>query len=130
MYIHGVQYLTNLRIYHDVKEYMIYNVYNHQEYVDELMGIIKSKIDCIDIDFDTMRYQININIKKTTMRRAKGYKASSMYYYGIINSVFDEFFHRHPEITRQIEQWVYNISFYNLCQINCIGDKSISIVLM
>ena len=129
-------FATDLKIYQSLRDYMIYNVYRNMDYVNEIMNIIAQKIDCLDISFDSMRYEINVNIKKTTMRRAKGYKASSMYYYGIMNSVFKDFFERHPEIFMQAQQYVNadlsimdESKFDNICQVYCIGDKAVTIRL-
>lgn len=136
MYIYGIPYRTDLKLYHSLRDYMLYNVYPRENCIEDIMKLISSKIDCLDIWFDTMRYEININIKKTTMRRAKGYKASSMYYYGIMNSVFKDFFELHPEFINPINTYVGidlttfdESKFDNLCQINCIGDKNVNIKL-
>lgn len=136
MYIYGIPYPTDLKIYHSLRDYMVFNVYNHEEYINAIINLISNKIDCLDIGFDTMRYEININIKKTTMRRAKGYKASSMYYYGIMNSVFKDFFELYPNIAANVRAFAgidlsnFDASKYdNLCQINCIGDKIVTIKL-
>ena len=140
MYINGLGYTisTTLKLYQSIRDYMVYNIYSRMEYVNEIMNIIGSKIDCLDISFDSMRYEINISIKKTTMRRAKGYKASSMYYYGVINSVFKEFLNNHPEIFVQIKECVNgcdnintadDCNYDNICQVYCIGDKAVNIKL-
>ena len=136
MYVNGISYPTNLVMYQSLRDYMILNVYCRQDCVQDIMNLIANKIDCLDINFDSMRYEININIKKTTMRRAKGYKASSMYYYGIINSVFRDFFEIHPEFKAAaqactgIDLLNFDESkFDNICQIHCIGDKAVIIKL-
>lgn len=134
MYVNNSNYSVNLKMYHSLRDYMIFNIYPREEMIKEIISLIESKIDCLGISFDTMRYEINISIKKTTMRRAKGYKASSMYYYGVMNSVFKDFFTNHPEIINKVNMYVQdNINnfnaFNNICQIVCIGDRSVTVKL-
>ena len=138
MYIHNTYYpySADLKNYQSIREYMTFNVYNHIELVNEIMNLISSKIDCLDIAFDPSMFEININIKKTTMRRAKGYKVSCMYYYGLMNAVYKEFFNNHPEIIQLINKSIginlYDFDeskFDNICQFYCIGDKSVKIRL-
>lgn len=136
MYINNQNFYTaNLKYYQNIRDYMVLNMYPRPGVVDEIINLISSKIDCLDISFDSMRYEINIAIKKTTMRRAKGYKASTMYYYGIMNSVFRDFFTNHPEYFTHMKLNVNGIgedsiiNFDNICQVNCIGDKYVTIKL-
>ena len=136
MYINSVYYKIDLNIYHSLREFMLYNVYNHIEYINEIMNLISSKIDVIDISFDSMRFEININIRKTTLKKAKGHNEYYVYYYTIMNDVFKDFFERHPEIVNAIERTTsinlnsFNSNqFDNICQIYCIGDKTVSIKL-
>ena len=137
MYINNVNYSTDLNTCQSLRSFMMSNVYNNIENINFIMNSIASKIDCLDIIFDPTRFEISINIKKTTMRRAKGYKADSMYYYGIVNSVFKEFFANHPTIANSVSQIgieLYNgdnasTNFSSICQVYCIGDKSVVIKL-
>lgn len=133
MYIQEKYYATNLSAYHSLRDYMMLNVYSNQFFIDKIVELIRNRIDCISITYDANRYAICINIKKTTMRRAKGYEASSMYYYGIMNSVFKDFFTMHPDIVNNAIKHsgnaVADMHYENLCQVYCIGDKSVEIRL-
>lgn len=133
MYIHGTPYETPLDKYHKLREFLLTNVYTNIDNVNIIMNLIGSKIDCLDITYDAARFTICINIKKTTMRRAKGYKASSMYYYGIMNSVFNEFFNSNPYIktaaTNYIGSLITAMEYNNLINVYCIGDKAVEIRL-
>ena len=133
MYIHETQYNTPLNKYHKLREFMLTQVYSNIGNVQYIMNLILSKIDCLDIEYDSTRFTICINIKKTTMRRAKGYKASSMYYYGIMNSVFTDFFNNNPYIAAGAMNWVgspiNDMEYSNLINVYCIGDKAVEIRL-
>ena len=136
MYIKDHYYNTNLMLYHNLRDYMLFNVYNRIDCINEIMDLISSKIDVIDISYSSTRMEITVNIKKTTLRKAKGYEASTIYYYGIMNEVFKNFFERHPEIVNNISRFceinlqnLNDIQFTNICQLFCIGDKTVSIRL-
>ena len=133
MYIHGTAYETPLNRYHKLREFMLTQIYSNMDNIQYIMNLIGSKIDCLDITYDAARFTICINIKKTTMRRAKGYKASSMYYYGIMNSVFTEFFNNNPYIAAAAKNWVgapiNDMEYNNLINVYCIGDKAVEIRL-
>ena len=133
MYIHETQYNTPLNKYHKLREFMLTQVYSNMDNVQYIMNLIGSKIDCLDITYDAARFTICINIKKTTMRRAKGYKASSMYYYGIMNSVFTDFFNNNPHIAVAAKNWISSpindMEYNNLINVYCIGDKAVEIRL-
>ena len=133
MYIQGMPYETQLSKYHKLREFLLTQVYSNIDNVNTIMNLIGSKIDCLDIVYDAARFTICINIKKTTMRRAKGYKASSMYYYGIMNSVFTEFFNNNQYIKAAATNWVgtpiTDMDYNNLINVYCIGDKAVEIRL-
>jgi hypothetical protein len=98
------------------------------------MSLITSKIDCSDIKFDYMRYEITFTIQKSTMRRVKGYEAKATYYYEVMKSVFWDFFKKYPEIVNNINRYtgIYLTDpsvLDNICQVQCIGDKVVVIKL-
>ena len=133
MYINQQNYATDFNAYYRLRDFMIKNVYSNIDNINTIINMISSKIDCLDISYDTSRFTICINIKKTTMRRAKGYNASSIYYYGIMNSVFTDFFNSNQNITIAAINWVGSpineMKFENICQVYCIGDKAVEIRL-
>lgn len=133
MYIEGMPYETPLSKYHKLREFLLTRVYSNIGNVQYIMDLIGSKIDCLDISYDATRFTICINIKKTTMRRAKGYKASSIYYYGVMNSVFNDFFTNNPYITAAANNWIgtsiTDMKYENLINVYCIGDKAVEIRL-
>lgn len=133
MYFGGKNYLVNLAPCMQLKDFMVYKVYNKDpKYIEMIANLIGSKIDCLEIKTDPIICTIDIEIKKTTMRRAKGYNASSMYYYGIMQSVFKEFFDQNPELVNFIKNTT-NLDPYanlsNLYHVYCIGDKYVRILL-
>lgn len=133
MYINNQNYATDLQAYYKLRDFMMRNVYNSMDNINTIMNLIASKIDCLDISYDATRFTICINIKKTTMRRAKGYNASSMYYYGVMNSVLSEFLNSNPSIINALNHWlnspINGINLENICQVYCIGDKTVEIRL-
>ena len=133
MYINNQNYPTSFNSYYKLRELMMTNVYNSIGNINTIINLIASKIDCLDISYDATRFTICINIKKTTMRRTKGYNASSMYYYGVMNSVFTDFLSSNPVINTAAECWIgssiHGMNFENICQVYCIGDKAVEIRL-
>jgi len=133
MYVNDVNYRTDLVQLQYLREAMR-SMMSNPEMNQGILNLIASKIDCLDIGYDPANFKIDILIKKTTMRRAKGYKASSMYYYGVMNSVFAEYFERHPQVLPILQSQtgmdvsgIATSGFNSLCEIYCIGDKAVTI---
>lgn len=133
MYINEQNFATNFDAYYKLRDFMIHQIYNNMDNINTIINLISSKIDCLDINYDATRFTICISIKKTTMRKAKGYNASSIYYYGVMNSVFSDFFNSNPYIIAAASNWVgspiHGMKFENICQVYCIGDKAVEIRL-
>lgn len=136
MYINSISYMADLIMRQQFKKAMQNTIY--PKYLGEIGNLINNKVDCLDVvcqQCPPYFFEIRITIKKTTMRRCKGYSADSLYYYNLMNEVFDEFFTNNPEAARSISaiyglsvEWLYH-NFTGLCDVNCIGDKLVTIRL-
>lgn len=136
MYINSISYMADLIMRQQFKKAMQNTIY--PKYLGEIGNLINGKVDCLDVvcqQCPPYFFEIRITIKKTTMRRCKGYSADSLYYYSLMNEVFDEFFTNNPEAARSISaiyglsvEWLYH-NFTGLCDVNCIGDKLVTIRL-
>ena len=136
MYINSIAYMADIIMRQKFKQAMRDAIY--PKYLGEIGNLINGKVDCLDVTCQQCPpnfFEIRITIKKTTMRRCKGYSADSMYYYNIMNEVFNQFFIFNPEAARIIS--CYNglsvndlrANFTSLCDIYCIGDKLVIIKL-
>lgn len=116
--------------------------YNDSNYILELLEIIRNIFDPISIEFDGTKYAYYIKIKKTSMRKLKGFAhVPEFYYTNFINKIISAFICNHmSDITRSLT----NISDPNyfmvrllndayamasLCNVTCISDNILIIKL-
>lgn len=135
MYIQNVNYRTQIDALQKAR-YIMIAIMANPTYRQTILDLIANKVDCLGIYYDEDRHEINITVKKTTMKRAKGYKPNTMYYYGIMSMVFGDFFANNPDIIMQMQMNtgidLYGITSQNFtglsfCEVYCIGDKSVNI---
>lgn len=136
MYINNVNYRTRLDVLQNARAVMI-TIMSNPINSQAILDLISSKLDCLGIYYDNDRHEINITVKKTNMKKIKDYKPNTIYYYGIMGTVFSEFFASNPNLIRQICMEtglnligiddVQSFTGLSLCEIYCIGDKSVNI---
>lgn len=136
MYINNVNYRTRLDLLQNARLVMI-TIMSNPVNSQAILDLISSKIDCLGIYYDPDRHEINITVKKTNMKKVKDYRPNTIYYYGIMGMVFSDFFAANPDLIRQIctetglnligIDSVQSFTGLSLCEIYCIGDKSVNI---
>lgn len=154
MYINNLNY-NNTSTLHTgliVKRILIENFYGRREYIDSLCESITKFIDCISIDFDEIKYEFIIKIKKTAMRSRKNnfINNSNYYYTAIMINIFRDFLLNHkveflsivkrdyPDLIiyddidgyeNLFNQFIDTFSLNNLANITCYFDNIVSIKL-
>lgn len=105
MYINNVAYETP--IMHpslSTRAVLFEKFYSNMYYINSLRESISKFIDCNTIEFDSVNFQFNIKIKKTSMRAKKVITCNnSIYYRSILTDIFNDFISKHKdEIIRSL----------------------------
>ena len=105
-------------------------------YINSLRESISKFIDCNTIEFDSVNFQFNIKIKKTSMRAKKVITCNnSIYYRSILTDIFNDFISKHKdEIIRSLRsKGIYTsdedyqaayVSIINSFNLSTIGNVS------
>lgn len=109
---------------------------NHHFYVNQtilldLMEVMRSTIDPVSIEFDSMSFSFIVKIKKTNMKKNKGFNNTPEYYYNnFIIPVFQKFIYSHyADIIRHTDPNMLNNVFanpsvlLNICHVTCLSDN-------
>lgn len=145
MFIGSTQYQTNLVDVNTVRYLLCTNFYCKHDMIASLKEIIYRNIDCLGIEFSVVDYSYIVKIKKTAMRKFKGFDHNPSYYYqAIIPKIFKEYLstheqaviqalrHAHPDKDPyQVLQYIYSNEaiMANLCHVTCISDNTLVIKL-
>lgn len=145
MFIGSNQYQTNLVDVNSVRYLLCTNFYCKHNMIDSLKEIICRNIECLGVEFSVVDYSFIIKIKKTAMRRLRGFDHNPSYYYQtIIPKIFKEYIstyeqvvlqalrHAHPDKDPyQVLQYIYSNEaiMANLCHVTCISDNTLVIKL-
>lgn len=134
MIVNNNNYYTNLANLNKMRYILFTNFFNRNECIQELTGYISTNIDNLSIDYDAIQYQFIIKIKKTGMRKIRGFHHASEFYYNqIIPNIFRSFIqNHHTELCSffggTIPEEVYtNLS--NFCHVSCLADNILVIKL-
>ena len=116
--------------------------YSNSNYILELLEIIRNIFDPISIEFDSTKYAYYIKIKKTSMRKLKGFAhVPEFYYTNFINQIISAFICNHMcDITRSLtnipDTNCFMVRLLNdayamasLCNVTCISDNILIIKL-
>lgn len=145
MFIGGNQYQTNLVDVNSVRYLLCTNFYSNPNMIASLEEIIRRNIECLGIEFSAADFSYIVKIKKTAMRKFRGFDHNPSYYYqAIIPKIFKEYIstheqfvlqalrHAHPDKNPyQVLQYIYSneVIMANLCHVTCISDNTLVIKL-
>ena len=144
MFIENTQYQVDLATVNNIRYILCTNIYCNPTTIASLEEIIRRNIDCLGIEFSTENFSFMVKIKKTAMRKIKGFNHTPNFYYQTISKIFTEFIStyeqnilqaikiKHPDVDPyQMLQYVYNNQaiMANLCHVTCISDNTIIIKL-
>lgn len=144
MFIGNNQYQTDLGTINHIRCILFSNFYNDPNKIESLKEIISRNIECLGIEFSPAEFAFTIRIKKTAMRKLKGFDHNPNYYYQTVSKIFSEFISAHEynilmglKITHpdndphQMLQYIYNNRsiMANLCYVTCISDNTLVIKL-
>lgn len=106
----------------------------YPNFISELINDIANSIDLFNIEVSD-NFNINIKIKKTSIKKFENYEHNSSYYYGILNNIIFRFLMNHifeiksilrnNELSDLINMDNINL-FYN---ITVLGDNIIHVYL-
>jgi len=136
----------NMNIVHHIRYILFKYFYSNPVYIEQLNQIINRNIDCLSVEYDNLAYTFTIKIKKTSMRKIRGFNHDSMFYYHLIPGIFKEFVDANIVPIRQylkervgndevaISQYINNLysdiyCLNNICGISCLGDNILLIKL-
>lgn len=147
MIINDTNYRVDLTYIDNIK-YLIFtnlffsNLYENNTYIQDLTEIISKHIDCLSIDFSKTNYMFIIKIKKTSMKKIRGFSHEPNFYYQIISEIFDEFIHKNENVILSILsqnysdperalQYLYSNTYIlaNFCHVSSITDNMLTIKL-
>lgn len=125
----------------DIRYLLFTNFYSNPLYIESLRNIICRHIECLNIEYDPIRYTFTIKIKKTSMRKLNGFNHESNFYHTIIGQIFYEFINTHQtDVIRVLgqkyenpikvlERIVNTPIMANLCLVSCFADNIICLKL-
>lgn len=145
MFIGSTQYQTNLVDVNTMRYLLCTNFYCDPNMIANLKEIICRNIECLGIEFSITDYSYIVKIKKTVMRKLKGFDHNPSYYYQtIIPKIFKEYISTHEHIILQALRNMYpdkdpyqvlrhiysnEAIMANLCHVTCISDNTLVIKL-
>lgn len=111
--------------------------YNNQSILVDLIETIRNTIDPVSVEFDILSYSLFIKIKKTAMKKNKGFANTPEFYYNnFIIPVFSEFIKSHyTDIAMKTDPDMLTMVLsnpsvlLNICHITCISDNMLIIKL-
>lgn len=142
MFIENRQYRTdNLSVINDLRR-ILFSLYGNVSNIENLENIISRNIECIDIEFSFCDFSFIVKIKKTAMKKIRGFKHTPEFYYQIISNIFKEFVSSHEQEILQALRIQYTDPYSvlqilyahhsimaNLCHVTCIHDNILLIKL-
>ena len=127
-----------------VFRHCIFNLFQNNNYIQQLKDIISRHIDCLEIRYDQCTFTFYIKIKKTAMRKCHGFNHDPIFYYSKIQDIYKEFISCNenyiiPAVTQElhmtspneVSRLIYERSpmLANLCHVSCISDNVVVIRL-
>ena len=114
-----------------------HHLYGNQLIILDLMDIIRTTIDPVSIEFDVATYSFFIKIKKTNMKKNKGFTNIPEFYYGnFIIPVFLEFIQTHyNDIVNLRDPFMTDMvisnpsALINICHVTCLSDNMVVVKL-
>ena len=134
MYIEGQLYQYHLSKINEIRFILFKTLYPDMNCIEELKQCIANNIETLSIDFDPSDFSFTVKIKKTAMRRIKGFNHSPIFYYSLINNVFVQFINENKERIRaqypNIGELTTETSlFHYLATISCFDDNIVIVKL-
>ena len=116
---------------------MCAHIYGNHNNIIELMESIRKSIDPVSIEFDSGTYAFYIKIKKTNMKRYKGFSNIPEFYYShFIIPVFFEFISNHYNELLALSDkalldntLINQTPLINICHVTCISDNMVIVKL-
>lgn len=135
-------YPTNLINIGSIRYTFFTDFYSNKDYIGDLTEIIGKHIECLSIDYSDTSFCYTLRIKKTAMRKHRGFKHDPIFYYPTIQAIFSEFVNKHKDavlkalanVTPYPDLVLYYLNNHpelltNLGRVSCIADNIIIINL-
>lgn len=146
MNVNNKQYNINLTSINTLRYLLFTNFYSDRNYIDQMLNIIQTNIECLDINFDPQFFTVTVKIKKTAMRKMPKFKHEPNYYYMPIQNIFKQFIQANEVLVRTYlsrtlgddmtaAQSYLNYLYAtpsilaNLCHVSCMADNILVIKL-
>lgn len=146
MNVNNKQYDINLTSINTLRYLLFTNFYSDRNYIDQMLNIIQTNIECLDINFDPQFFTVTVKIKKTAMRKMPKFKHEPNYYYMPIQNIFKQFIQANEVLVRTYlsrtlgddmtaAQSYLNYLYAtpsilaNLCHVSCMADNILVIKL-
>lgn len=146
MNVNNKQYDINLTSINTLRYLLFTNFYSDRNYIDQMLNIIQTNIECLDINFDPQFFTVTVKIKKTAMRKMPKFKHEPNYYYMPIQNIFKQFIQANEVLVRAYlsrtlgddmtaAQSYLNYLYAtpsilaNLCHVSCMADNILVIKL-
>ena len=144
MFIDNTQYQTNLVDVNNIRYLLCVNFYSNPNMITNLAEIIRRNIECLSLEFSAEDFSFMIKIKKTAMRKLKGFEHNPSYYYQTIAKIFKEYISNNEQVILHalkcsipdkdpymILRYIYDNQdiMANLCHVTCIFDNTLIIKL-
>lgn len=82
---------------------MLHNeFYVNEGVILDLIEMIKNQFEIFNIGYNPLSKELQIKIKKTTMKKMSCYECTPNYYYTILNPIFLQFFKKHQNVLYDI----------------------------
>lgn len=131
-----------ISIVYNFRCFMHHYIYSDTNMINNLKDIILNEIPCITINYNEMQKSFTLKIKKSSLRKIKGYNHETLFYKMVVNNVMHKFltfnkniiYNKMISIYRDQSQNLYNFidsedMAANLCRIECYNDNLIKITL-
>ena len=136
----------NMNIVHHIRYILFKYFYSNPVYIEQLNQIINKNIDCLSVEYDNLNYTFTIKIKKTSMRKIRGFSHDPIFYYHLLPGIFKEFINNNISLieyylTERVSNDKTTINhcmnnlysdiycLNNICGISCLGDNILLIKL-
>ena len=131
-----------ISIVYNFKCFMHHYIYSNKNMIDNLKDIIINEIPCITINYDEIQKSFILKIKKSSLKKIKGYNHETLFYKMVVNNVMQKFltlnkniiYNKMISIYGDQSQNLYNFidsedMAASLCRIECYNDNFIKITL-